>query len=342
MVILVTSCQAKESNTMDTTQKEQRFVELKIDSEGINYYVKINDVKVFNEVGKAPVNDTVPINHWVINGDNQLRVGVKFDDQEKAIERAKTDALTVSLMLRIKNNGESRSYTLTKYDLGISDERQQQVKEGELSFSLQDKDKLVASKSSQTTETELDKLFTDGTDGVVTTKEWTAKDVNEWTRFEQTITMNLGFPDWAYLSANDLGDITKLSDDDYYALSDELFLEYEKVWQLMKDKKLEALLPLFKPRAEELDAAFQLTPGEKLSDMERSLSSAFEHGDLYLYDLVDKENVYLTVEGHNQIAKLEFPKIFKPIIFYAHKDDAFTRFYNLYFMRKDGKWIIIR
>ena len=136
--------------------------------------------------------------------------------------------------------------------------------------------------------------------------------------------------------------MSKLSDEDYFAFSDELYLEYQKVWQLMKDKKLDALLPLFKQRAEELDAAFQLTAGEKLSDMERSLSSAFEHEDLYLYDLIPKDKVSLKVEANNQLARLQIPRLLKPIIFYDHKDEAFTRFYNLYFMRKDGKWIIIR
>ena len=199
----MSGCQAKESDKMSKIQKEQRFVELKIDSEGINYYVKFNDVKVFNESGQAPVNDTVPINHWLINGDNELFVSVNFKDHEKAIERAKTNALTVSVMLRIKNNGKSRSFTLTKHDLGISDERLQQVEKGELSFSLEDKTRLVASKSSQTKEIDLSTLFTDGTTGVVAAKEWASKDAKAWTRFEQTVSMDLGFPEWAYLTSDD-------------------------------------------------------------------------------------------------------------------------------------------
>ena len=322
--------------------KEQRFIELKVDSNGIDYYIKFNDVKLYSETKESPVNQVFPVNHWVINGDNKLLVSVNYQDKDNALELAKSAELTVSVMLRIKKGETQQSYTLTKFDLGIADEQLTRIKKGEIEFTLENKDELIASKSQVNRETDLATLFTDGTKGVIKTNDWDTEDLKSWTRFKQSLSMNLNYPEWAYLTADDLGNWQEMSEDEFYALSDELYLEYKKVWQLMKDKNKVALLPLFALRASEFDAAFYLPEGEKLADMDESLTSAFNHEALYLDDMVSNMRASLSIEANQKIAILKVDKIFEPLVFFSHKREAFTRFYDMYFMRKDGKWIIIR
>ena len=231
---------------------------------------------------------------------------------------------------------------LTKFDLGISDEQLTRIENGDIELTLENKDQLIASKSWKDKETDLATLFTDGTTGVVQIKDWSTLDKRSWTRFEQSFSMDLAYPEWAYLTADDLGDPDKMSDDEFYGLSDELYLEYKKVWQLMKDKNKEALLPLFALRSGEFDAAYYLPQGEKSDDMDNSLTSAFNHEALYLDKIVPDDEAQLTIEGNGKIAILKIAEIATPLIYYSHVRGAFHRSYTLYFMRKDGKWIIIR
>lgn len=322
--------------------KEQRFIELKVDSSGIDYYIQFNDIKLFSETKESPVNQVLPVNHWVINGENKLLVSVNYQDKDNALKLAQSAELTISVMLRIKKGDTQQSYTLTKFDLGISNEQLSRIEKGEIELTLENKDTLIASKSLGNMETDLAALFTNGTTGTVRTNGWVSKDIKKWTDFKQSLSMELAYPEWAYLSADNLGKTSEMSDKEFFALSDELYLEYKKVWQLMKDKNKEALLPLFALRASEFDAAFYLPAGEKLSDMDDSLTSAFNHDALYLDDMVPNTRASLKIEANQKIAKLRVSKVYEPLVFFSHKREAFTRFYDMYFMRKDGKWIIIR
>lgn len=330
------------SKEMDTAIKEQRFIELKVKSAGLDYYINFNEVETFSELRESPVSETVPVNHWVRNGDNKLRVGVNFRDQEKAIKAAQEAELIVSIILRIKNGETERSHTLSRFDLAISQEKKKLVEQGELTLTLKDKDKLVASDSWGKNSIDLEKLFLDGTKGTVEVNDWVTTDEKGWTDFDQVINMDLNYPEWAYLAADDLNPPGGMSDDEYFALSDNLYLEYKKIWDLMKAKNKAELLPLFELRASEFDAAYYLPKGEKYSDMEHSLESAFNHDDLYLDEIVTNEYAQLHIVAYGKVALLRVSGPNEPLIFYSHKRESFTRFYDLYFMRKDGKWIIIR
>jgi len=330
------------SKEMDTTTKEQRFIELQIKSSGLDYYINFNDVETFSELRESPVSETVPVNHWLNNGENRLRVGVNFQDQEKAIKAAQESELVVSVILRIKNGETERSHTLSRFDLAISQDKLKLVEKGELSLTIKDKDKLIASDSWGKNTIDLEKLFLDGTKGMIEVNDWVTADEKSWTDFDQVINMDLGFPEWAYLTADDLNPPGGMSDDEYFALSDNLYLEYKKVWDLMKVKNKAELLPMFELRASEFDAAYYLPKGEKYSDMEDSLDSAFNHDALYLDEIVTNEYAQLSIVAYGKVAILRVAGPNEPLIYYSHKRGSFTRFYDLYFMRKDGKWIIIR
>lgn len=343
---MVSACQenvmSNEVNVEVDKIKVQRFIELKVDSSGIDYYIDFNDIKVFSEVAESPVNQVIPVNHWVVNGDNKLLVSVNYQDKVNALKLAQSAELTISVMIRIKRGDTQQSYTLTKFDLGISDEQLTRIEKGDIEFSLENKDELIASKSWQNIETDLTTLLANNTKEMIKLSSWIKTDEDSWTDFNQVLSLNLGYPEWAYLKADNLGNSEEMTEDEFYGLSDELYLEYKKVWQLMKDKNKDALLPLFSLRASEFDAAYYLPKGEKLADMDNSLTSAFEHEDLYLDKIVPDDEAQLTIEGNGKIAILKIAEIATPLIYYSHVRGAFHRSYTLYFMRKDGKWTIIR
>jgi hypothetical protein len=346
LILMLSGCQetamSNEVNIKNKASEEQHFLELKVSSAGINYYVLFNDVEVFDEVSESPINNTIPVNHWVKNGTNAILVGVNFKDQENAITLAKTAELTIDLILRIKTADTERSVTLTKFDLGISEQQLKRLKTGELEETLENKNLLVASNSWLSKELDTEKLFLNKTYGLIKTNNWSSLDEDTWTDFAQKLTLNLDYPEWAYLSGDDLGDVLAMTDDEFFALSDNLYAEYQKIWQLMKNKNKDELLPLFAQRASEFDAAYYLPKGEKYADMDYSLTSAFNHKDLFLKNMVETDYAELRIEAEGKLAILRVGGVAEPLIYYGHVRDSFTRSYTFYFMRKKGKWIIIR
>ena len=332
----------QDKTEVNKIEKEQKFLELKIDSVDISYQIKFNDIVLFRELHSSPITHSIPVNHWVINGKNQVEVAVNFRDQSKALDIAQSASLTVSLVLRIKNGDKERSVTLTKYDLGISEDKLKLAEQGKLTFSLENKADFIATKSWSDKDIEAEKKLLDSKTGSFDIKDWTATDRKKWTRYQQELNLDLGYPEWAYLTADDLGTTMTMSPDDFFAMTESLYTEYKNIWQLMKDKNKAALLPLFQQRSSEFDAAYYLTEGEKYADMDYSLSSAFEHKDLKLEEMVTSEYAQLRTEGNGKLAILRVGGVGEPLLYYGHVRDAFTRSYTLYFMRKDGKWIIIR
>ena len=310
---------------MTNTEKQ---LSLEINSENLNYYINVNDVEVLSAIGNAPNKQSIPINQWVLNGQNSLLVSVNLKDEDanNKLKTANTDKLTVSLVLTEFKDNQKYSYTISTFDLAPSAEKS---------------DKLGSSSSGNYRLNSSDN-YNKANSGDVVVSEWVETDMKKWSDFTQAIDINIGMPEWAYLSADNLGDDQTLSDDDYYSLLDGVYQALEDIWALMEKKDLQAMLKLTAIRSNDFDGAYYLKPGSKQKEMEQSLSSAFNHKDLYLDELVAKNRANLVIEANGKIIRLDVQQVGGPMMFYSHKDDAFTRYYQFYFMKKDGKLIIVR
>ena len=308
--------------------KNEKHLSLEIYSENINYYVKFNNTMIINTTGHTPNKESAPINQWVLNGKNEILISANLKDEDKDIklESSKSSQLIVKLVLTEIINNTKNSYILTTFNLSPSE----------------DSPKVIASSSTSKLKLDSNNNYIISETGDVIIGELISKERKKWTRFYQDININLNMPKWAYLDADDLGDDQTLSDDDYYALQDEVYEALEHIWSLMKKKDLNAVLELTKIRSNDYDKAYYLTPGSKQKEMEQSLTSAFNHKDLYLDELVEKNFSNLKIEANGKIARLQVKKVGGPMMYYSHKDEAFTRYYEFYFMKKNGKLIVVR
>ena len=311
-----------------TMANTTQFLELHISSNGINYYIDYNDMKVFNELRQSSVSQVVPVNQWSINGDNTLLISVNFktEIQDEVLKIANEASLVVTLVVREKREGQEIHYAISEFNLKPSAESSE----------------LIASSSSGVSALDSNNKFQKSENGNVITSEWTSHAQGKWIDFNQNIHIDINLPKWSFLSADDLGNANDMTDDEFFGLADSLYLEYQNIWNLMKVKDKEALLKLMGVRASEYDAAFHLESGNKINEMERSLTSAFEHEDLSLSSLIGNEETRFRIEGNGRVASLKDDLTGEPIIYYSHKRGSFTRFYDFYFMKKDGKWIVIR
>lgn len=304
--------------------KPEKYLEIKINSEKSSYYIKYNDVKLFSESSNSPITQTLPINHWTNSDINKLLISVNFRKNDP-LEIAKQSKLEVSVFLRIKKNGSEKSYLVSKFDLSPSKEAPEEI----------------ASSSIQNIKID-DSTFNVSNDGNISIGPWNHKQKKNWIRFEQQININIDLPSWSYHDAAYLGSLNDMTEKDFFALRDELYEEYKKIWELMKRKELDKLLDLTEVRSREMDIAFHLSSGSKKEDMKKSLTTAFSNSDLYLDDLVDKESAQLNILANGRIVNIKVAGTTEPPIYFSHKRESFTRFYDLYFMKKDEQWIIVR
>lgn len=304
----------------------EKYLELNINSEKIDYYIKINDVKVYNESGKSPVTQTVPINHWANNGVNNLLVAVDFGRQEDQLSVANNATLNVSLILRIKHGDTEEKHIIASYDLKPSE----------------DLPEVIASSSLSNISFNSKSDYKKDETGDISIGSWNTEASKNWIDYTQEINLELNLPAWSYLSADDLGTIKDMSEAEYFSLRDEVHDQYKLIWELLDKKDSEGFLKLTALRSSEFDSAFHLSAGSKQDDMKRSLESAFSNEDLSLYKFIDSKFTRLSIHANGKIANLKAGKAAQDFILFRHNQGAFTRTYDFYFMKKDGKWIIIR
>lgn len=323
--LIILSLITVQACAMETSQKH---IELEVHSQGVWYFINFNGAKIFVDRNKDVVSQVVPVNQWIVSGLNKIDVSVNFEtaSEEQKNALSKEVELTVSVYVREKNAGAEKRYLISSFDL---------------SPSAEDVDR-PGSSSTLAGTFDSEDFYRKSDSGNITASNWVAKSKKKWTVFSLDLGINIDPPKWAFESADDLGDDQTMSDDEYYGLIDELYKEYKAIWLLHEKRDLDSLMSRLSLRASEYDKAFFLESGSKLNELKRSLAGAFNHDSLELGQMVGKNQVTLrTIEG-NRIAQLTVEKVGEPLIFYSHPEGHFTRLYDMYFMRKNGKWIVIR
>ena len=302
----------------------ENFLEIVTNSENASYYISFNDVDVFTEASDAPVKQTIPVNQWAVNGDNILLVSVNFRNNEP-LELAKNSSLKVELFLRTKDQNKELSHLITEFNIKPSKNMP-----GEVASSSLESVSIDSSSYKQSTA------------GDIKIGKWDTKSEDSWIDYKQSIRIDLGLPEWEFLSAENLGNIDNMPEDDFFALSDELFEEYKNIWNMMSNKDLDKVLEATELRSREMNQAFYLEPGSKEADMKKSLSSAFSNEDLFLDKLIENDAAQLSILANGKVLNIKVAGTDEPPIYFSHKRGSFTRLYDFYFMKKNGKWIIIR
>ncbi len=320
-LILLSNCEKSMSN--------DKFVELHVSSKIVDYYIVLNDVMVFQEYKNSPVTHTIPVNQWMFNGENNLLISVNFGQSvnEQLAHNLDNKKLDISINICEKHGDSEKKYTIGHFTLKPSSSDPNQI----------------ASSSIQKASFNSKSGYEPDENGDVIIGELNSKiEKDTWMDFTQTLTLgNLKLPDWSFKNA-DFVDTAEMSDAEYEAFYRDLYAQYESLWTLLKNQDKEKLLQLVAHRAKEYDLAFGLQPGTKLVEFERSISSAFSHDDLYLDEFIPINRTKISKEANGKLFRLKVYKVGEPLIFYSHNRGSFTRFYDFYFMKKDGKWIIIR
>ncbi len=160
--------------------------------------------------------------------------------------------------------------------------------------------------------------------------------------FKRSFVANVPFPQWAFFDGDKLFDGYHPidSENDYDKAEAIVWPKVLELWDLFETKQLDKLLPLFEFRSSEYDQAFYREPGNTLAQLKNSLENVYASN--YPLNRKENENMQMLVSFANNLVTIVNAATYNgTVMFYDHESNSNT-FYTVYWMQKDGEWIIAR
>lgn len=310
---------------------EQPNYYIKLHMQGCVRIVTVNGFEVESDFKGYSSAAEIPINHLIQNGENYFELMLP---SKEYIEKnwSNTSACAVEVRVSGKLGSEEVDYKVADivFKPDYSEANSHLFKSSMLagSYRFEKQQTLLSEKGKDSIIGEISTVaaYEEGMDSV----------------FQRTFTANVPFPKWAFFDSDILFDgyhpIKK--DEDYDKAKAAIWPKVEELWDIFESKDLDKILPLFEFRSQEYDQAFYREPGDTLRQLENSLKNVYASN----YPLNRKENkkMQLLVSfGNNLVTIVNAGTNNGTVMFYDHKSDSNT-FYTVYWMKKDGKWIIAR
>ena len=159
-------------------------------------------------------------------------------------------------------------------------------------------------------------------------------------KYSMTIDMDIDIPRWRFLDGDSLTYVNDMTDQEYDSARKELVPIYQNIQKAILNGNIERIMPLFKERNTELDAAFYLDPGSMEKQLFNSLKKTSNDTGLEPADIEEEflgfRNGYSgqlshLVQGSNH-----------PAISFNFKDAMGSLSYDIWFRKEGDKWIISR
>ena len=316
--------------------------EKKMNIEQPNYYIKlnmqsctrivaVNGFEVESDFDGHSSAAEIPINHLIKNGDNYFELMVpNQEDVEEDWSANSSCAVEVRISGSVSGNNVDYKVSDIVFSADYSSPSTNLTKNSMASGNYE-----FVNGETVLTENALDSVMSDikimpfyekGIDGV----------------FQRSFVANVPFPEWAFFDGDKLfgGYHPATTKEEYSSAKAVLWPKVEELWDLFEAKDLDKILPLFEFRSKEYDQAFYREPGNTLIQLENSLSNVYANE----YPLNRKENKHMRMIvsfADNLVTIVNAGTYNGTVMFYDHESDSNT-FYNVYWMQKDGEWIIAR
>ena len=158
-------------------------------------------------------------------------------------------------------------------------------------------------------------------------------------KYSRQIEIPNSLPRWAFFDSDTLPDYYEVSDDEYYAARDDLFVEYKKVLNGLADNDVNSIMPMYEEHNLEGDLAFYNKPGKMESLIKKSMQANIDDPDWTLR-IRKPEHLGITMEDNRKLVSLTLDQDGNSIGFV--KSNGAYDSYPLMFRRQNGKWILTR
>ena len=329
LTILTSPCLWANSNSNQKGETAMHinkpFVTLALSFAGCDYIPEVNGVNFKNSLGTAGVVKThMPINQWLKPGKNTISLILKpGDDADKLVQWDQACEAVVTLQVKSadqKHNYQpimtyhfhSKANNITKNESHFKGT----TEAGQLDSS-QDFKRVDSGGDIQIGPIHIEQIDTEYGPGVKMTRE---------------VDLPLPFPKWAWFDSDQIPDNEETKK--------ELVKQYETIWHAIKDNHLDSIKDLFNQRNQEFAEAFY----KPLSFFKpiQSIQSNIDNSHMELGGPFNPDHVHVVRTGHNKLAALVLNNGDGGCIFFNDNKHDTSTTYDMWFMKKDGEWKIIR
>ena len=159
---------------------------------------------------------------------------------------------------------------------------------------------------------------------------------------QQTISLSTPFPEWAFFKSDKLPDIfaiNAMTDDEFDRYLNSLVVYYKRIYDALKNKQVDAILPMFEERNREMDQAYYYPAGTNAKKIAKALKEAANDPDLTILGVKPD---YLIIHNHvnHQLVELVRNSGHPAIVFNIRGGGA--EGYPIIFRKQGDQWIITR
>lgn len=317
---------AMGANNMDIIKKDNNplgnkpYTEIAISTNGsCDYQILINDVPIY--AGMGPINTTLPVNPYVINGSNNLAVTVQDKDESCKV--------SATLQIRKSDDFDSTAKLNTVVYKGNPDD----ITEKNADNST--KAEKLAFK---------DDKFEKSDDGYITVSNAKLDSGNVFygynydnqkrelmagVKVSQDINLPIDLPQWTWEKGEPIADNQETKD--------ELIAIYKNIWKLIQDKDWDKLNKLFELRDKEMAKAFYTHPNTVASIKEKIDDDAFVNIPPNDEKLNNASN--LNVYGRDKLVDLSFAD--GSSLLQINNNEGGATEYSISFSKLNGKFVIV-
>jgi len=320
LIIWALNSEKEQGNEMSLLQRQPVF-SLKVEGYGSLYFVSVNGVTVFRQFNaEADVNTTVPINHYMRSGDNDIRVSIWSGSESPITPHAR---IKVDLMVNDYLSPDD-SYVVANIDYHNNvPVNESAIKNSTATGRFDSAQGLIADENGDV----IAAAITESIDANVL-------------YLMRKVTIPSSLPLWAFFHSDELPDYDTMTDDDYYKEMDSLFPYYQRLQIAIESKDINSVIAMFAERNSELDVAFYNPPGTLEERIKEALVDASNDTSAQLLELT-KLNVNFLREDNHKLAKLSAERA-DPAVALNYKERNGSYGFDMIFRKQDGEWILTR
>jgi len=320
LVIWALNSEKEQGNEMSLLQRQPVF-SLKIEGFGSLYFITVNGVTVFRQYRSgADVNTTLPINHYMRSGDNEIRISTWSGNDNPITPHAR---VKVNLMVNDFSTPDD-SYVVTNIDYHNN---------------VPVNESAIKNSTATGRFDSVQGFIADENGDVIVDAVIESIDDNVF-EFVRNVTISSSLPLWAFFNSDELPDYHEMTDNYYYKTMDILFPYYQRLQDAIDNKDIDALMPMFAERNRELDAAFYNEPGALEQRLKEALLDAATDDTATLVELAPKYLNFL-VQENNQLVSLSRRQAGPAVsLDYNERNGSYS--FDMIFRKQDGEWILTR
>ena len=334
LTVLISPCLWASSNSIhkgeNTMNIDKPYLVLDVDFAGCDYQASVNGV-TFRDMGgpsqSMAIAMDMPVNQWMKPGKNKFSLILKPGNNPERLKKMSQDC-RAKVILKVKSadtpfkKDESNYRPIFAYEYHSAPDN---ITKNESHFkgttqagqldSSKDFKHVDSGGDIQIGPVHIEQFDTEKGSGVKITRE---------------VDIPLPFPKWAWFDGDQIPDNEETKE--------ELTQQYKQIWQALKNQNIESYASDFEKRTQEYAEAYYVSKNEV--NLIKDLAKKEKDPDLELGGFQPKYQ-HVRIYGHGKLAKLlSWDGL--PAIFFNNKEKDMSHDVDISFMKKDGKWKIIR